>query len=59
MSDPGSGRPAVSPHRMLHSVQTLGLVVTYDPDAPLGRDYEQPLFEHYKRPAYWLDQRSS
>jgi uncharacterized protein YrrD len=27
----------------------------YDPDAPLQREYERSLFEHYRRPSYWRD----
>jgi hypothetical protein len=27
----------------------------YHPDAPLERDYEQRLFEHYGRRSYWSD----
>jgi uncharacterized protein YrrD len=25
----------------------------YDPSAPIERDYERRLYEHYRRPAYW------
>jgi sporulation protein YlmC with PRC-barrel domain len=39
--------------------ETLAAAPEYDPSAPITRDYEYQVFDHYGRPHYWIGERDT